>query len=73
MVSCISLVTLPVGGVSDWNIPSSRSNRDIKCDLEVAASACIPAMIFGDHNTSRLKTFSTLSLHSTKYLLHLKK
>jgi hypothetical protein len=72
MVSHTSLVTTGVGGVSDWNIQPLRSNRDIKCDLEVAESTSISAKTFRGHNISWLKNSSILSLRSTKYLLHLK-
>jgi len=72
MVSYTSLVISVVKGVLDWNIAPSRYNRDIKCDLKVAASTCISVRTFGGHNTSWLKNSSTLSLCSTKYLLHMK-
>jgi len=49
-----SLATLPVRGVSYWNITHLRLNRDIKCDLEIVISASISVKIFRDHNTSRL-------------------
>jgi len=43
------------------------------CDLEVAVLASNSYRIFGGHNTSRLKNSTTLALHSTKHLLHMKK
>jgi len=72
IVSCISLPKPIVRGVLYWNILPSRSNRVIKCDLELVVSTSISIRIFGGHNTSQLKIFNFFStLH--KICITLKK